>query len=38
MRLGPLLTLRKATGPMSGLNKHPTDPSPGGAFPQGSTS
>ena len=34
-RFGPLLTLREAAGPVSGLNKHPTDPSPPGRFPPG---
>ena len=38
LRFGPLLTLREAAGPVSGLNKHPTDPSPPGRFPQGTTS
>ena len=33
LRFGPLLTLREAAGPVSGLNKHPTDPSPPGRFP-----
>ena len=30
LRFGPLLTPREGAGPVSGLNKHPSDPSPHG--------
>ena len=33
LRFGPLLSPGEAAGPLSGLNKHPTEPSPPGRLP-----